>query len=105
MVDKKRDGAPAGTTEERPRWEGPEEKRPSGYKPARDDPSRNRDAANEHLDDPKRSDLSDAGKTKDKSSTSAISPDSVSKLDRRRALCVWITREPEFLRNSNDGRR
>jgi hypothetical protein len=27
-----------GTVDERPRWEGPPENRPRGYKPAKDDP-------------------------------------------------------------------
>tara|TARA_R110002020_G_scaffold25060_6_gene81606 strand:+ start:6926 stop:7078 length:153 start_codon:yes stop_codon:yes gene_type:complete len=33
---------PAGTTDQRPRWEGPEESRPSGYLPAKDDPEDDR---------------------------------------------------------------
>lgn len=33
-----------GTTDDRPRWEGPKETRPSGYKPAIDDPERETDA-------------------------------------------------------------
>ena len=35
---------PAGTTDERPRWEGPPENRPKGYEPARDDPKHAPDA-------------------------------------------------------------
>jgi len=57
-------GAP-GTTDQKPRWEGPPENRPSGYLPAEDDPSIDRDAAGENLQDPDRSDLSDAVTTKD----------------------------------------
>lgn len=66
MDKKKHENAVAGTTDERPRWEGPEESRPSGYKPAADEPDKKRDAAGENLDDPERSDLSDAGKMKQK---------------------------------------
>jgi hypothetical protein len=56
-------GAP-GTTEQSPRWEGPEETRPRGYLPAEDNPDVDRDAAGENLQDPERNKLSDAGKTK-----------------------------------------
>lgn len=60
------DGKP-GTTDQRPRWEGPPENRPSGYLPAKDDPENDRDAVGENLKDPEKSDLSDAFKTtKDK---------------------------------------
>lgn len=52
-------GAP-GTTEQRPTWEGPPENRPAGYLPAEDNPERDRDASGENLQDPDRSDLSDA---------------------------------------------
>jgi len=58
-----KDGAP-GTTGQSPRWEGPPETRPSGYKPAKDDPKRDRDASGENLNDPDRNDLSDVGKQK-----------------------------------------
>ena len=60
---KSRDGAP-GTTDQRPRWEGPPENRPRGYKPAKDDPTLDRDAAGENLDDPDRKTVSDAVKQK-----------------------------------------
>ena len=64
MADRKpHDGAP-GTTEQWPRWEGPEENRPRGYLPAKDDPEEDRDAAGENLRDPERSTLSDALKTR-----------------------------------------
>lgn len=43
-IYKPRDGAP-GTTEQSPRWEGPEESRPRGYLPAKDEPDEDRDAA------------------------------------------------------------
>ncbi len=55
---------PAGTTEQSPRWEGPEETRPRGYLPATDDPATDRDAVGENLNDPDRAKAMDAGKTK-----------------------------------------
>ncbi|WP_275783585.1 hypothetical protein [Pararhizobium gei] len=55
---------PAGTTDQSPRWEGPEETRPSGYLPAVDNPDIDRDAHGENLSDPDRSKVTDAGKTK-----------------------------------------
>lgn len=63
-TDRETEGEP-GTTDQRPRWEGPPENRPRGYLPANDDPARDRDAAGENLADPDRSDLSDAFTTKD----------------------------------------
>ena len=54
-----RDGKP-GTTDQSPRWEGPEETRPHGYLPADDDPARDRDAAGENLNDPDRRTMGDA---------------------------------------------
>ncbi|UVC12131.1 hypothetical protein IHQ71_28320 [Rhizobium sp. TH2] len=59
-----RDGAP-GTTDQSPRWEGPEETRPRGYLPAKDDPDVDRDASGENLQDPRKRDLSDSFKTTD----------------------------------------
>jgi hypothetical protein len=44
-----KDGRP-GTTDQSPRWEGPEENRPAGYLPALDDPEQDPDAAGETLD-------------------------------------------------------
>jgi hypothetical protein len=61
--DKHTEAAP-GTTDQRPRWEGPPENRPRGYKPAKDDPARDRDAAGENLRDPERHTLADAIKHK-----------------------------------------
>ncbi|WP_165823529.1 hypothetical protein [Metarhizobium album] len=58
-----RDGAP-GTTDQSPRWEGPQENTPRGYLPAKDDPDRDRDAAGENLKDPRKRNLSDGLKTK-----------------------------------------
>ena len=63
MHDKPRDGAP-GTTDQWPRWEGPEENRPRGYMPAMDDPAEDRDAVGENLKHPHKSDLGDAMKTR-----------------------------------------
>ena len=62
-IEKPQTGAP-GTTNQSPRWEGPEEKRPRGYLPAKDDPDRDRDALGENNADPAREKLRDAGKTK-----------------------------------------
>ncbi|MDM9625202.1 hypothetical protein QTL95_04790 [Rhizobium sp. S152] len=43
----------AGTTDQSPRWEGPQENKPGGYLPAKDDPDRIRDANRETNGDPK----------------------------------------------------
>ena len=56
-------GAP-GTTDQWPRWEGPQQNKPRGYMPAKDDPEIDRDAVGENLNDPKKTDLSDAMKTR-----------------------------------------
>lgn len=64
MEQEKPKPGPAGTTDQSPRWEGPEETRPRGYLPAIDDPENDRDAAGENLKDPDRNKLKDAGKTK-----------------------------------------
>ncbi len=63
-IDKPQPGPP-GTTDQSPRWEGPEATRPRGYMPATDDPDRDRDAAGETNADPSREKLRDAGKTAD----------------------------------------
>ena len=60
-----KDGKP-GTTDQLPRWEGPEETRPAGYLPALDDPEQETDAAGETLSNPDRSTLGDAVVTGDK---------------------------------------
>ena len=57
-------GAP-GTTDQWPRWEGPQQNQPRGYLKAKDDPSRDRDAVGENLEDPRKTDLGDAMKTRD----------------------------------------
>lgn len=59
-----KDGAP-GTTDQSPRWEGPQESRPRGYLPAKDDPDIDRDAVGENNQDPERNSPSDALKTKE----------------------------------------
>lgn len=64
-LKKPKDGAP-GTTEQSPRWEGPEETRPRGYLPAKDDPDIDRDAVGENLQDPRKRKVSDALKTRDR---------------------------------------
>lgn len=63
-IRKPQKGAP-GTTDQSPRWEGPEATRPRGYLPAEDDPDRDRDAVGENNVDPSREKVRDAGKTKD----------------------------------------
>ena len=59
-----KDGKP-GTTDQSPRWEGPEENRPRGYLPAKDNPDVDRDAVGENLQEPRKRDLSDALKTRE----------------------------------------
>jgi hypothetical protein len=61
-----KDGA-AGTTDQSPRWEGPEKSRPRGYLPAKDDPDQARDAAGETNAAPERNKPSDALKAREKS--------------------------------------
>ncbi|OJU67867.1 MAG: hypothetical protein BGO05_20485 [Rhizobiales bacterium 63-7] len=63
-IDTPKTGAP-GTTEQSPRWEGPQENRPRGYLPAEDDPDTARDAVGESNSDPQKRDLGDAFKTAD----------------------------------------
>jgi hypothetical protein len=62
-IDTLKTGAP-GTTDQSPRWEGPEATRPRGYLPANDDPDHDRDALGENNADPSREKVGDAGKTK-----------------------------------------
>lgn len=45
-MDKPQDGAP-GTVDQSPRWEGPQDTRPAGYLPAKDDPQQTPDAIDE----------------------------------------------------------
>ncbi|MCL6708510.1 hypothetical protein M8R20_16075 [Pseudomonas sp. R2.Fl] len=54
-----------GTTNQSPRWEGPQENRPSGYLPAKDDPDVDTDATGENLQNPRKKNLSDAFDTRD----------------------------------------
>lgn len=63
-INSPKDGAP-GTTEQSPRWEGPEETRPRGYLPAKDNPEIDRDAVGENLQDPRKRSVSDGMKTKE----------------------------------------
>lgn len=72
----------AGTTDQKPNWEGPPETRPSGYLPADDNPEIDRDAAGENLQDPDRSGLGGALKTRDSTSSRE---DQV----RQRAHQIW----------------
>jgi len=58
-MNKPKDGAP-GTTDQSPRWEGPENSRPRGYLPAKDNPDVDRDAVGENNQDPERNSPSDA---------------------------------------------
>jgi len=59
-----KDGA-AGTTEQSPRWEGPQGTTPRGYMPAKDDPNVDRDAAGESLQDPRKRTAADGMKTRE----------------------------------------
>lgn len=63
-MNQPKDGAP-GTTDQSPRWEGPEESRPGGYFPAKDSPDEDRDAMGETNKNPKRNKPSDALKTRE----------------------------------------
>ena len=63
-LEKPKPGAP-GTTEQSPRWEGPQANRPRGYMPAKDDPEHDRDAMGENLRDPRKRDVSDGFKTRE----------------------------------------
>jgi hypothetical protein len=56
----------AGSTDQSPRWEGPQENRPRGYLPAKDDPDVDRDSKGENLKDPMKRNLGDAMKTSGK---------------------------------------
>lgn len=58
------DGAP-GTTDQSPRWEGPQENKPRGYMKPKDDPDRDEDAVGETNANPQKTSVSDALKTKD----------------------------------------
>jgi hypothetical protein len=62
-MDTPKAGAP-GTTDQSPRWEGPQENTPRGYMPAKDDPDRSRDALGENNRDPSRDQAIDTGKIK-----------------------------------------
>lgn len=64
-INSPKPGAP-GTTDQSPRWEGPQENRPRGYMPAKDDPDVDRDAVGENNSAPGRTKVSDALKTRGK---------------------------------------
>lgn len=59
-----KDGKP-GTTDQSPRWEGPQENTPRGYMPAKDNPDVDGDAVGENLQDPEKEDFGDSLKTRD----------------------------------------
>lgn len=58
-----KDGAP-GTTDQSPRWEGPQENTPPGYMPAKDNPDEARDANGESEGDPVKAKVTDGLKQK-----------------------------------------
>jgi hypothetical protein len=62
-MNKPKDGAP-GTTDQSPRWEGPQENTPRAYLPAKDDPDRAEDANGETNADPEVKKISDGFKQK-----------------------------------------
>jgi hypothetical protein len=62
-LEKPKDGAP-GTTEQSPRWEGPQGSKPGAYLNAKDDPETEKDSLGENLNDPKVRTVSDGMKTK-----------------------------------------
>lgn len=62
-MNKLKDGTP-GTTDQSPRWEGPQESRPPGYMPASDDPDKAKDANGESNRDPEVKKVSDGLKQK-----------------------------------------
>ena len=62
-IDSPKDGAP-GTTDQSPRWGGPQENRPRGYLPAKDDSDTDKDSVGETNVDPVKRTVTDAVKTK-----------------------------------------
>jgi hypothetical protein len=58
-----KDGAP-GTTDQSPRWEGPQETTPRAYMPAKDNSDKDQDAKGETNLDPKVKNISDGLKQK-----------------------------------------
>lgn len=62
-IQKPKKGAP-GTTDQSPRWEGPQESIPPGYMPAKNDPDRTADANGETNSDPIVKKVSDGCKQK-----------------------------------------
>ena len=74
-----------GTTEQKPRWEGPPENRPRGYLPAEDNPAVETDAADENHADPDRSTLGDTMTTGNDLQSSEEDVERT----RRRAFALW----------------
>jgi hypothetical protein len=66
MTDEPKNDPAAGTTDQKPRWEGPPENRPRGYLPAKDDPNKDRDAVGENNEDPDRNSVSGIERKADK---------------------------------------
>ncbi|MFP5076969.1 hypothetical protein ACLE20_06645 [Rhizobium sp. YIM 134829] len=64
MDETVKSNAAPGTTDQLPRWEGPQATRPSSYLPAKDDPDEAPDANGETNAAPERAKVSDAGKVK-----------------------------------------
>jgi len=62
-INEAKDGAP-GTTDQSPRWEGPQENKPRGYLPAKDDPDEAQDANGETNSNPSVKKISDGLKQK-----------------------------------------
>lgn len=62
-IDSPEDGAP-GTTDQPPRWEGPQENKPRGYLPAKDNQDTEEDAVGQTNADPVKRKVTDAVKTK-----------------------------------------
>ncbi|MBB6219516.1 hypothetical protein [Rhizobium leguminosarum] len=62
-INKPKDGTP-GTTDQSPRWKGPQETKPPGYLPAKDDPDHAKDANGESNSDPEVKNVSDGFKQK-----------------------------------------
>jgi hypothetical protein len=63
-INSPKDGAP-GTTDQSPRWEGPEETRPRGYLPAKDHPEIDRDEVGWNPQDLRKRNVADGMKTKE----------------------------------------
>lgn len=100
-MNKPRDGAP-GTTDQSPRWEGPEETRPRGYLPAIDNPDVDRDATGENNQDPERNRPSDALKTKDEESPEQDAKGQYAKSQADRHSTGVASAKPTVITGSED---